>query len=149
MAATYLSLHFHLIFGTKDRLPMIERDWRDRLHAFMGGILREMNAIPESIGGVADHVHILAGLRATHRLSDILHDVKKSSSAWVHGELKHSKFAWQAGYAALTVSPSQIESVKNYVEQQEQHHRHRTFQEEYLDLLLKAGIEFDSRQVWG
>jgi REP element-mobilizing transposase RayT len=149
VASTYLALHCHIIFSTKDRFPLIERDWRDRLYTYMGGILNEMGVVPESIGGTADHAHILAGFRATHAIPGIVHDVKRGSSAWVHNELKHPKFAWQTGYAALTVSPSQTEAVKEYIEKQEEHHRHRSFQEEYRELLLKAGIEYDEQYLWG
>ncbi len=149
MASTYLALHCHIVFSTKDRFPLIEPNRRDRLHAYMGGILHEMEVVPESIGGMADHVHILAGFRATHAIAGIVHDVKRGSSAWVHGELKHSKFAWQTGYAALTVSPSQTAAVKQYIEKQEEHHRHRSFQEEYRELLEKAGIGYDEKYLWG
>jgi putative transposase len=115
----------------------------------MGGILHEMDVIPESIGGVTDHVHILAGFRATQTIADMVHDVKRGSSVWVHDELHHSKFAWQIGYAALTVSPSQIEAVKQYIKNQEEHHRHRTFQEEYREILEEAGVQYDERYIWG
>jgi putative transposase len=149
MASTYLALHCHIVFSTKDRFPLIERDWRDRLHAYMGGILHEMEVVPESIGGTADHAHILVGFRATHTIADIVHDVKRGSSAWVHDEIKHSKFAWQTGYAALTVCPSQTAAVKQYIENQEEQHRHRSFQEEYREILERAGIEFDEKYLWG
>jgi putative transposase len=118
MASTYLALHCHLVFSTKERLPLVEPSWRDRLHAYMGGILCEMDVVPESTGGTADHVHVLAGFRATHAIADIVHDVKRGSSAWVHDELKQKEFAWQTGYAALTVSPSQVKAVQQYIESQ-------------------------------
>ena len=79
MPSTHLSLHFHLIFSTKDRLASIHQDWRGRLHAYMGGIINDLGGIPETIGGVEDHVHLLVGLRATHRLADVLRDLKASS----------------------------------------------------------------------
>jgi REP element-mobilizing transposase RayT len=115
----------------------------------MGGILQEMGVAPESIGGTADHVHLLAGFRATHAIADVVHDVKRGSSVWVHGELNHSKFAWQTGYAAVTVSPSQLEAVKRYIEKQEEHHRRQSFQDEYRELLEKAGIECDEKYMYG
>ena len=81
MASTFLALHCHIVFSTKDRFPLIVQDWRARLHAYMGGILREMEVVAESIGGTPDHVHILAGFRATHTIADIVHDLKRASSA--------------------------------------------------------------------
>ena len=139
-ASTYLALHCHIIFGTKGRVPLIDPDWKNHLYAYMAGILQEMEVVPESIGGTADHTHILAGFRATHAIADIVHELKRGSSAWVHTGLNHSKFAWQTGYAALTVSPSQTEAVKLYIESQEEHHRHRSFQEEYRELLEKVDL---------
>jgi putative transposase len=149
MASTYLALHCHLVFSTKERLPLVEPSWRDRLHAYMGGILCEMDVVPESTGGTADHVHVLAGFRATHAIADIVHDVKRGSSAWVHDELKQKEFAWQTGYAALTVSPSQVKAVQQYIESQKKHHHRQSFQEEYRELLEKAGIAYDEKYLWG
>ncbi len=149
MASTYLALHCHLVFSTKDRFPFIDSSWRDRLHEYMGGILHDLEAIPESIGGVADHVHLLLGFRATHVISALVHDVKRGSSVWVHDELNHRKFGWQTGYAAITVSPSQVAAVREYIENQEEHHRHKSFQEEYRELLEKARIEYDEKYLWG
>jgi REP element-mobilizing transposase RayT len=146
MASTYLALHCHFIFSTKDRFPFIERIWRDRLHAYMGGILQEMGVTPESIGGMADHVHLLAGLRATYTIADVVHDIKRGSSVWIHDELNHLKSAWQT---AVMVIPSQLEAVKRYIETQEEQHRRQSFQNEYRKLLEKAGIEYDEKYLWG
>ena len=100
------------------------------------------------IGGMDDHVHLLVGLRATHRLADVLKDLKSSSSKWVHEELKKPLFSWQEGYGAFTVSASQIEVVKNYIANQEEHHRKKTFQEEYLEFLKQSDVEYDERYIW-
>jgi putative transposase len=148
MPSTYSSLHYHLVFSTKDRLPMITSDWRDNLHAYLGGITRNLKGVPVAIGGVEDHVHMLIGLRPTHRLDYALRDIKSGSSDWAHETVGKSKFSWQPGYAAVTVSPSQIERVKQYILNQEKHHRRRSFQEEYLELLKLSGIEYDDRYVW-
>jgi putative transposase len=88
MPSTHLSSHYHLIFSTKDRVAFIHKDWRGRLHAYVGGIVKDLGGVPETIGGVEDHVHLLVGLRASHRLADVLKDIKSSSSKWVHEELK-------------------------------------------------------------
>ena len=122
---------------------MIAPSWRERLHAFIGGVLREMEAIPQSIGGVADHVHMLVGLKATHSLSDVMRDVKRASSQWVHGTIGDPAFAWQEGYGAFTVSSSMREDVRRYIERQEEHHRTRTFREEYVEFLKRSGVDFN------
>lgn len=148
MPSTHLSLHYHLIFSTKDRVAYLHEDWRGRLHAYLGGIVKDLGGVPETVGGVADHVHLLVGLRATHRLADVLREVKSASSKWVHQEMKKPLFAWQDGYGAFTVSASRIEAVKNYIARQEEHHRKKTFQEEYLEFLKEYGVEYDERYLW-
>jgi REP element-mobilizing transposase RayT len=145
MSSTHLSLHYHLVFGTKNHDPLITPAWRDRLHAYLRGVIRTLDSVPEAIGGVSDHVHLLIGLRATHTLADVLRETK--SSAWVHEDVGVSSFAWQEGYGAFTVSPSQIENVRAYIQEQEEDHRTRTFREEYLELLQRTGVEFDERYL--
>src|ERR1051325_1259537 len=99
MGSTYLSLHYHLVFGTKNREPLIDSRWHSRLHDYLGGTVSGLGGIPQGIGGVADHVHLLVGLKATHCLADVLRELKKASSSSVHEELGEA-FAWQEGYAA-------------------------------------------------
>jgi REP element-mobilizing transposase RayT len=148
MPSTHLSLHYHLIFSTKDRRRLIADAWRDRLHAYLGGTVRACGGVAESVGGIDDHVHLLIGLRATHCLADVLREIKASSSEWVHKDIRLVAFAWQEGYGAFTVSASQIAVVKNYIAQQEEHHRRRTFQDEYLEFLRQSGIDFNEKYVW-
>jgi REP element-mobilizing transposase RayT len=148
MPSTHLSLHYHVVFSTKDRIATLNRDWRDRLHAYLGGIVKDLGGVPEKIGGVEDHVHLLIGLRAIHRLADVLREIKSSSSRWVHAEIKRPLFSWQEGYGAFTVSALQIESVTSYIACQEDHHRRKTFQEEYVELLRQSGLEYDERYLW-
>ena len=127
---------------------MIQSAWRGDLHAYLGGIVRTANGIAESVGGVSDHVDSLVGLRATHRLADVLRELKSVSSGWVHDEIRVSNFAWQEGYGAFPpVSPSERGAVCRYIEQQAEHHPTRTFHEEYLELLRRHGVEFDERYV--
>ncbi|MDR3405189.1 MAG: IS200/IS605 family transposase [Chthoniobacter sp.] len=148
MPSTHLALHYHVIFSTKDWESLILPSWRERLHAYLGGVLRNVDAILETIGGIHDHVHLLLGLRATHCLADVVRDVKAVSSRWVHEEIGQRAFTWQEGYGAFTVSPSQREVVRQYIDQQAEHHRHRTFQEEYVELLKRSGVEYDERFLW-
>lgn len=145
MSQTHLSLNYHLIFHTKDNRPTISPVWRERLHAFLGGCLNIAGAIPIAVGGTVDHVHLLIALRATHRLADVVKDIKVASSKWVHTEIGARLFGWQGGYGAFTVSPRQIENVRKYVLDQERHHRKQTAREEYIDLLKMAGLDYDER----
>ena len=147
MPSTYLSLHYHLVFGTKDRVPCIDTAWRARLHDYLGGTIRGLGGFPEGIGGVADHVHLLVGLKATHCLADVMRELKKTSSSWVHEEIGTRSFAWQEGYAAFTVSATARDGVKHYIANQEEHHRLRSFREEVVEMLQKAGVEYDPRYL--
>lgn len=148
MPSTHLSLHYHLIFSTKDRIPLIAATWRDRLHTYLGGIVRNVEGVADTVGGVADHVHLLIGLKATHCLADVVRVIKTNSSHWVHGQIGETGFAWQEGYGAFTVSASQRPGVCEYIARQADHHHWRSFQEEYVDLLKRNGIEFDARYLW-
>jgi hypothetical protein len=114
----------------------------------MGGTIRETHAVPLAVGGVADHIHILLGFRATHSLADIVKDVKRASSRWVHETRRFAGFAWQEGYGAFTVSPSRMEAARSYVHSQPEHHRRKTFQEEYVELLREASVEYEERYLW-
>jgi len=148
MPSTHLSLHYHVIFSTKDRVAHLHKDWRSRLHAYMGGLIKDLGGVPEIIGGIEDHVHLLLGLRATHRLADVLREVKSASSKWMHEEINKPLFSWQDGYGAFTVSASQINAVKEYIAKQEEHHHKQSFQEEYRKFLDQSGIEYDERYLW-
>lgn len=148
MPSTHLSLHFHIVFSTKGRELWIAPAARDRIHEYIGGTIRAMNGIAHSIGGMGDHVHVFAGLRATHCLADITREVKSESSGWIHRELGLAGFAWQEGYGAFTVSASHIEAVRNYILHQEEHHRAVTFQEEYVAMLKRGLVEYDEKYLW-
>jgi REP element-mobilizing transposase RayT len=148
MPSTHLSLHFHVVFSTKDRMPQISPEWRENFHAYLGGVAKNLGVVPESIGGVADHVHLLLGMPATMALSDLIRTIKANSSKWVHEEIGMEKFAWQEGYGAFTVSPGNREAVAGYIDRQEEHHCTRGFQEEYLGFLRKAGVAYDERFLW-
>jgi REP-associated tyrosine transposase len=148
MPATYCKLHYHATFSTKDRYPLITKAWRNNLHAYLGGIVKNLGGVPVSIGGVEDHVHVLMGLRATHRLDYTMRDLKSGSSEWIHRTVGNRVFEWQPGYFAVTVRPSQIGTVTRYILNQEQHHRHKSFKDEYVEMLKLAGVEYDERYIW-
>ena len=143
--STYLSLRYHLIFATKDREPCIAAEWRPNLHRYLGGIVANLDGNAHMVGGTADHVHLLVELRATHALADFMRDLKRGSSSWIHSDVPLKTFAWQEGYAAITVSPSGVDEIRRYIADQEEHHRKRSSREELLLILERAGIKYDSR----
>jgi putative transposase len=147
MSSTYLSLYYHLVFSTKNREPMIDVAWRTKLFGYLAGTIEGLGGRCEIVGGMEDHVHNLVRLRATHTLADFVRELKKSSSIWVHRELGQSRFAWQDGYAAFTVSASGADEVRRYIENQAVHHRQRSFLEELRLLLVRSGVEFDEKYL--
>jgi len=144
MSSTYLSLYYHLVFSTKNREPSISAEWRGKLHEYLGGSVNGLKGQSLGVGGTDDHVHLLVQLTATHRLADFMRELKKGSSFWAM-ENGTTAFAWQEGYAALTVSASAVADVRRYIQTQEEHHRHQSFREEVLTLLRKSGVEVDER----
>lgn len=116
MASIYLSLHYHIVFGTKDRMSLIAPEWRSRLHEYLAGTVVGLGGVSEATGGIADHVHLLVRLKATHRLSDFVRDLKKSSAVWIRENVAEARnFSWQTGYAAFSVSSTSSEAVENYI----------------------------------
>jgi REP element-mobilizing transposase RayT len=107
-----------------------------------------LQAIPDSVGGVEDHIHLLVGIRANHAVADLVREIKSLSSRWIHEELRQTRFAWQEGYGAFTISSSEIAALQEYISKQEEHHRARTFQDEYLDFLARQNIGFDEKYLW-
>ena len=148
MPSTHLSLHYHLVFSTKDREPWLAPTPRHRVHEYLGGIIRGMRGVPHAVGGTGDHVQVLAGLGATRSLADVMRELKSDSSAWIHKRLGLAGFAWQEGYGGFTVSAWQLEEVRTYVLQQEEHHRAAMFQEEYVVLLQRGLVEFEDKYLW-
>ena len=139
----------HLVYSTKHRQPWIPKDHRDGLFAYQAGIFKEWDSPALVIGGVEDHVHALFALSKNHPLKKIVEEVKKGSSKWMKIDgPKNPDFHWQAGYAAFSVSHSNVGEVKRYIENQEEHHRKMTFQDELRALFRRHGIEFDERYVW-
>lgn len=128
-------------------MPFIELDWRPRVHSYLGGIIRGMNGVAEIVGGVGDHFHLLVSLRPVYCIADVLRDLKKDSSLWMKENFE-DRFAWQEGYAAFTVSPSAIDSVRNYIANQEEHHRRKpSFVHELKELLARAGVEYEEKYL--
>jgi putative transposase len=148
MSSTHASLDYHVVFSTKDRRRTIDIRWRDDLHQYLGGCIRTLGGVASQVGGTDDHVHIALGLKPRHSVADVLRDIKHASSSWVHDRLGVSAFAWQEGYGAFTFSRRSLDSVARYIATQEEHHRKRSFQEEYRGMLEELGIAFDERYLW-
>ena len=146
MGSTFHSLHYHVVFSTKERRPSLRPEWRDRAHAYIGGIVRNQDGVAEAIGGVEDHVHLLLGLKTTHRISDLMRDLKKDSSTWIADNFSPG-FAWQEGYAVFTVSASNVDAVRAYIGRQEEHHRKTTFADELRQFLEKHGVMHDPQYL--
>ena len=121
-AKSYISMHAHIVFATKHRQKLILPSWRASLHEYLGGTAKGLGAYPQGIGGVEDHVHLLIGFKATHRLSDFMRELKKASSIWIHEEIKSEGFSWQEGYSAFSVSAPARPAVQRYIANQEEHH---------------------------
>ena len=147
MPSTYLSLHYHLVWSTKERVPSIRPDIRAALHEYLGGTTKGLGGHSRIIGGTDDHIHLPIDLLATHVLADCVRELKKASSKWMRENANIPDFAWQEGYAAFTVSASGLEQVSDYVANQEAHHRERSFLDELRILLRKSGVEFDERYL--
>ena len=149
MANTYSQLYVHIVFTVQGRLNLIHKQHREELHKIMTGIISKRNQKLISIFAMPDHVHILVGLLPTMAVSDLVRDIKAGSSnhinknRWVKG-----KFSWQKGHGSFSHSKSQISHVGNYILNQEDHHKKRSFKEEYLDILDKLDIEYDERYLF-
>lgn len=147
MARTYTKLIYHIVFSTKERIPLIAPEIRDRLYEYLGGVIRGEKGSLMEIGGMQDHVHILARFGAAIAVSEMLKRVKGSSSHWLSRETG-TWFAWQNGYGAFSVSESQVAAVRKYIQQQEEHHKRTSFEDELISLLRKHRIEFDEGDLF-
>ncbi len=146
MGSTFHSLHFHAVFSTKERRPIIRDAWRGSLHEYLGGTIRGLGAVPQAVGGVADHVHLLIGLPTSIAPSDLLREIKKATSNWASAH--HDKaFGWQEGYAIFTVSATHRDAVKRYIARQEEHHRQYSFLDELRKLLERNKVDFDEKYL--
>ena len=146
---SYISSYSHCVFSTKDRRPLITAPLRERLWLFLGGIARENKMKALSIGGVADHVHLLLSVPATMPIAKAMQLIKGGSSKWVHEAFPDQRlFGWQTKYGAFSVSVSQLDGIMKYIQNQAEHHRQMSFQEEFIALLKKHNIEYDERYLW-
>jgi len=139
----------HVIFSTKDRLPVLDEDIRERLHAYLATVVRNAGSECYRVGGVADHVHLAVRLHPAGKVSELVAEVKTSSSKWLKEQSpKLAKFAWQRGYGAFSVGPSDLNALMHYIDTQETHHKKHTFQDELRAFLKKYGIDGDETYLW-
>jgi putative transposase len=149
MAHTFTNLLTHVVFSTSGRAPFLADGCRSDVHAYIGGILRELKATPITIGGTPDHVHLLTRLPADLTLADCMRVVKANSSRWLKERWPERRaFAWQGGYGAFSVSESNRGAVIRYIQDQARHHQRISFRDEFLALLKRHGVEFDERYIW-
>ena len=149
MSRTYTHLLTHLVFSTKGRVRLIAPEVKAELHAYLGGLARELKGKPYSVNGTDDHVHMLISLPPATSISDAVRFIKSNSSGWIHEKWPcRRSFAWQLGYGAFSVSKSSVHEVIQYIHDQEEHHRKVTFQQELVAFLKKHEIDYDPRYIW-
>jgi REP element-mobilizing transposase RayT len=148
MAHTFTNLLAHVIFSTKDRLPLFTSDLRPDMLAYLGGIVRKLHGKVIESNARPDHVHCLLSLPPTLVVAEALRVLKSNSSLWVHETRRWAAFAWQTGYGAFSVSQSNVPAVVKYIRNQDQHHRKVSFQEGFVAFLKRHGIAYDERYIW-
>ncbi|HKK68572.1 MAG TPA: IS200/IS605 family transposase [Bacteroidales bacterium] len=149
MANTYTQIHIHAIFGVQNRISLIENSWKEELYKYITGIVQNRGHKMLIINGMPDHVHMLFGMRPVESLSDLMKVVKWQTSTWVDDErLVRGKFYWQEGFGAFSYSKSQLPDVINYIENQEKHHKIKTFKEEYEEFLKKFEVDYNDRYLF-
>ncbi|WP_433836460.1 IS200/IS605 family transposase [Flavobacterium anhuiense] len=149
MANTYTQIHIHFVFAVKYRKAIIHKNWKDELYKYISGIIRNNNHKLLAINGVSDHIHILVGFRPVQSISELMKNVKQNSSKWINeNRFINTHFEWQEGYGAFSYSKSQLHAVINYIENQEQHHKQKTFREEYINFLEKFEVDYDEKFIF-
>jgi putative transposase len=149
MSRTYTCLHYHCVFSTKNRQKVLCPEIESRVWSYLGGIARENKMLPLRIGGFDDHLHLLLSIPPVLSISKALQLIKGGASIWIKGTFPELRgFSWQDGYGAFTVSKSQLPEIDRYIQNQREHHRTKSFQEEYLAFLERHGIEYDERYLW-
>jgi REP element-mobilizing transposase RayT len=149
MANTYTQIYLHLVFSVKGRQNLIQKSWKVQLHQYICGIANAKEQKIYAIGGMSDHIHILVSIKPNIAISDLVRDLKANSSRWINenGYLS-SIFQWQEGFGAFSYAQSQLDTVIAYINNQEQHHKKKTFKDEYLELLQKFNIDYNDKYLF-
>lgn len=149
MAQTLANILVHVIFSTKERRHLIKADVREALHAYMAGTLNNLDSPCLAIGGTSNHVHLLTALSKKTALSEVVGQLKKSSSKWIKTKgPAYAHFAWQEGYGAFSIGRSQVEALKRYIASQEEHHKTKSFEAELIATLKKYAVVYDEQHLW-
>ncbi len=149
MPNTFTQIYIHIVLAVKNRNALINQSWEDKLYKYITGTVQKMGQKMLLINGMPDHIHFLIGMKPDCNLSDLVREIKKSSSSFIKEErLTKFNFNWQTGFGAFSVSHSQLDKVINYIINQKEHHKKRTFKEEYLDLLNKYMVEYDEKYLF-
>ncbi len=149
MANTYTQIHLHLVFAVQNRRSLINEDWEDDLYKYITGIVQKNNHKMIIINGMPDHLHIAIGMRPTQSLSDLMQDIKGSSSKWINeNKLSKGKFIWQEGYGAFSYNKSLLPKLIEYIKKQKEHHRKKSFLEEYIEFLKAFEIDYNERYIF-
>ena len=149
MANTYTQLYFHIVFAVKGRQNHISKKWKDELYKYITGIVTNRNQKMMIINGMPDHIHILVGTKPNCNLSDLVRDIKANASKWINEKkFINGKFEWQTGFGAFTIGQSQIPKILNYIKAQEEHHKKKSFKEEYIDFLNAYQIDYKNEYLF-
>ena len=149
MAGTFSQIYIQYVFAVNGRENLLQKPWRDEVFKYISGIIKGKNQKPIIVNGVANHVHVFVGIKPSMAVSDLVRDIKNNSTNFINDQkFLHKKFSWQEGYGAFSYSHSQIDDVYNYILNQEDHHRKRTFREEYLEFLKKFEIAYDEKYLF-
>ena len=149
MAGTFSQIYIQYVFAVKGRENLLQMPWRDEVFRYIAGIIKSKQQKPIIVNGVSDHVHVFVGLKPSMPISDLVRDIKNNSSKFINEQkFVKGKFSWQDGYGAFSYSHSQIENVYQYILNQEEHHRKKTFKDEYIEFLQKFGIEFNEKYLF-
>ncbi|MCL2413849.1 MAG: IS200/IS605 family transposase [Bacteroidales bacterium] len=149
MANTYTQIYIHYVFAVQNRSNLIQSEWKDDLQKYMTGIVDQQGHKLLQIGGMPDHIHALVSMSPKQSPSDLMFHLKRSSSLWINeNKFVKGKFSWQEGFGAFSYGKSQIPNIANYIQDQETHHKKRSFMEEYLETLKKFDVEYDERYVF-
>ena len=149
MANTYTQIHIQAVFAVQSRECIIRNSWKEELYKYISGIVQSNNHKLLSINGMPDHIHILFGLSLSQSIADLMQDVKGSSSKWINDKkFVQGKFSWQEGYGAFSYSKSEVPTIIQYIINQTNHHRRKTFTEEYYDMLKEFEVDFDDRYIF-
>ena len=149
MPGTFSQIYIQYVFAVKGRENLLQKPWRDEVFKYMGGIIKAKGQKPIIVNGVSNHVHVFVGIKPSMLISDLVRDIKNNSSNFINDQrFLKTKFSWQEGYGAFSYAHSQLDNVYHYIENQEEHHRKKTFREEYIDFLRKFEVDYDEKYLF-